>query len=1205
MIASLVGSSGSVTFSGTTTGDIAPQETSSAFSVSYSTASAGFDGTITLDFATDGGGIDGLGTQDLGSRTFNVSVDNFAVAAFEKITSGGTLTHSGNAYTLNLGTISGGVGPLNLQLAVSNAAPFGLPADLLSGGFTISGDNAFTNTGFANFSALGAGQVDDLDVSLNTLANGSFSETITLHPTDYNGAGYSSAMAAETFTISGKVIGAPLVVSSGQIRNGIDVKSSSLFVLSGGVTNSTVDSAGGTEYVYGFDVGAIVNSGGTEIVLSGGHASATTINHAGTQIVSSAGVVAHALINGGQENVLSGATAVATYVTGGGTETVYSGGSAVGIAVGSGTVTLSSGAVVSGPIGFVQDGGTLNLGDASSAFLSGLSVGGLGANDAIDLLGVAFTSGATASASDGFLDVTVGGSTYAIGLAGSNAFPQDTFIVSGDGGSGTAITLSAALFVESSSHKQTAVNLKSGGTVSITLDMSEHHLTVSGTPGLTLNDGGVATYASAASNPADGILVFKYTVGSGQAVADLQVTGITSGDLVVDSGGHAADLSGAVQDLGLVVDANTPKVTSVSASLLSGSTAHLGETIAIGLQLTDGPLLVGGSPALLLNDGGKAIYNAAGSNPAGGLLVFDYTVASGQNTSDLKITGASFPSGASIVDIVGTPANMALTSAGTNLEVTVDSIPPTLKSLKSSVSAGSEIASGSPLTVSLTLSEAVTVSSGVSLQLNDGAIATYTSGGGTSTLVFTYVPGAETTADLRVTGINGAILDAAGNEFTGSVATDLKVAVNANSWKSGKSGNFLSGTNWILGSAPAAGQEASFTVAGAYTVSNTSGTVAALNVTDKTATLLIASGGTFTAVSGTGVGVNLGTIKVQNGVTFDVGGTFANSGTIALSATSSTTTLGITSAGMIMSGGHITLTADANNVVAATGAAATFTNFGGTITGAGAIGNGTPLMLINDGTIDANAAVALTIDTNIVVGNFGILEGAGAGGLIVDGEVNNFRTMEALGTNAKLLLNSATVLNLGSALLAASGAGASVQLDDATIVSGTLEAVGNAVIETLSGTADMISGATISTGLIKAVSGSILFLRGGIIDPGGTVEAASGAIISANAIVNLGTLFASGAGSVVDIGVVNGGVTKIGNGVVDIQGTSAENVAFQAGGSGGLDLDGVGSAYTGQVSGFGQNTHQFIDFTAIGSAGATCITRRPAQTRGSRGIERR
>ena len=66
---------------------------------------------------------------------------------------------------------------------------------------------------------------------------------------------------------------------------------------------------------------------------------------------------------------------------------------------------------------------------------------------------------------------------------------------------------------------------------------------------------------------------------------------------------------------------------------------------------------------------------------------------------------------------------------------------------------------------------------------------------------------------------------------------------------------------------------------------------------------------------------------------------------------------------------------------------------------------------------------------------------------------------------------------------------------------------------------------------------------------------------------------------------VNGGTTLIGNGTVDIQQASSDNVTFQLGGTGGLELD-VASAYTGKVSGFGSsgNTTQFIDFTNIDSS---------------------
>jgi hypothetical protein len=60
----------------------------------------------------------------------------------------------------------------------------------------------------------------------------------------------------------------------------------------------------------------------------------------------------------------------------------------------------------------------------------------------------------------------------------------------------------------------------------------------------------------------------------------------------------------------------------------------------------------------------------------------------------------------------------------------------------------------------------------------------------------------------------------------------------------------------------------------------------------------------------------------------------------------------------------------------------------------------------------------------------------------------------------------------------------------------------------------------------------------------------------------------------------------IGNGTVDIQQASADNVTFQSGGTGGLELA-VASAYTGKVTGFGSNNDQFIDFVNINSSGAT------------------
>src|SRR4029077_1348136 len=124
-------------------------------------------------------------------------------------------------------------------------------------------------------------------------------------------------------------------------------------------------------------------------------------------------------------------------------------------------------------------------------------------------------------------------------------------------------------------------------------------------------------------------------------------------------------------------------------------------------------------------------------------------------------------------------------------------------------------------------------------------------------------------------------------------------------------------------------------------------------------------------------------------------------------------------------------------------------------------------------------------------------------------------------------------------------------------------------------------------------SGTEIIASGGIelgvesIASGGLLEtAAGGTAIVSGTVTNSGTLFASGAHSLIDIVggaiVTGGGIARIGNGIIDIESAGDnQNVVFQ---SGGLEIGVLGSAYTGTVSGFGQNTHKFIDFTAIGSA---------------------
>src|SRR5262249_9784715 len=60
----------------------------------------------------------------------------------------------------------------------------------------------------------------------------------------------------------------------------------------------------------------------------------------------------------------------------------------------------------------------------------------------------------------------------------------------------------------------------------------------------------------------------------------------------------------------------------------------------------------GGAPTLTLNNNATATYDAAGSDPTHGTLLFDYVVGAGDQTSNLEITSVN-PHGAVITDRAG------------------------------------------------------------------------------------------------------------------------------------------------------------------------------------------------------------------------------------------------------------------------------------------------------------------------------------------------------------------------------------------------------------------------------------------------------------------------------------------------------------------------------------------------------------------------
>ncbi len=132
-----------------------------------------------------------------------------------------------------------------------------------------------------------------------------------------------------------------------------------------------------------------------------------------------------------------------------------------------------------------------------------------------------------------------------------------------------------------------------GQVVLIRLGMSASVTVSGGTPTLTLNDGGTATYDSV--NSTSSILVFKYTVAANQNTTALAITNTPNlnGATVKDSNGTSADLSGAIATV-LLSDGTTAVALNqaLTATQLIGlkfkSTAKLfGQTSTFSYTVAD------------------------------------------------------------------------------------------------------------------------------------------------------------------------------------------------------------------------------------------------------------------------------------------------------------------------------------------------------------------------------------------------------------------------------------------------------------------------------------------------------------------------------------------------------------------------------------------------------------------------------------------
>jgi hypothetical protein len=275
---------------------------------------------------------------------------------------------------------------------------------------------------------------------------------------------------------------------------------------------------------------------------------------------------------------------------------------------------------------------------------------------------------------------------------------------------------------------------------------------VNGAPTLALDDGGVATYRGGSGT---NTLTFAYTVAAGQDTGrlDEQGTGaLGAGGSIVDADGLAANLTlpayGAAGSLGvdsdIVIDTTAPAVNGVSAWATPGELITMG-TITIEVSFTK-VVYVTGTPVLGLNDGGVATYDP---NKYGGsgtsVLAFDYPIVPGQTASPLDelSTAALSLNGGTIRDAPGNAANLTLSapgapgSLGATDGITVDTINPMVQAIYAAPNSGT-YGTGATIDIEVIFNKNMAVSGTPVLQLNDGGIATYSSGSGASALIFAY-----------------------------------------------------------------------------------------------------------------------------------------------------------------------------------------------------------------------------------------------------------------------------------------------------------------------------------------------------------------------------------------------------------------------------------------------------------------------------------
>jgi hypothetical protein len=226
-----------------------------------------------------------------------------------------------------------------------------------------------------------------------------------------------------------------------------------------------------------------------------------------------------------------------------------------------------------------------------------------------------------------------------------------------------------------------------------------------------------------------------------------------------------------------------PTLTAITSTTANG-TYGTGSPIALILTFSEPVTLANGSLNLTLNSGATVTVNAIANSNS---VTIPYTVAPGEDSSDLDVTAIALTPSATLKDASGNAANLTLPTGANSLAgskaIVIDAIIPAIASLTSTTPDGT-YGIGKSVNLTVNFSKPVTLAGGnLTLTLDTGATVTIAPFNTSTTATATYtVATGQTSPDLNITTLtldNGATLrDAANNPTNLSIPTGEALSDN-------------------------------------------------------------------------------------------------------------------------------------------------------------------------------------------------------------------------------------------------------------------------------------------------------------------------------------------------------------------------------------------------------------------------------------------